>query len=79
MDIAERYGSLFRRRLISPECHIEFPRLLPRLMPESTRSTFCHTWAPNATQSAGVLFTRYASRPLMGVGLWVSGRAAVMA
>src|SRR5690606_29920197 len=44
-----------------PECHIEFPRLGPILIPDETTSTFFHRCIPIATQSAGVPFTRWAS------------------
>ena len=50
-----------------PECQIELPRLKPRLQPDSTRSTLPHRCAPSDTQSAGVPFTRYASKPAIGV------------
>jgi hypothetical protein len=41
-----------------PECQISFPRLLPRLTPERTRSTGPRRCIPKATQSAGVPRTR---------------------
>ena len=59
-----------------PECHIELPRLRPRLIPESTRSTCSQLLAPSATRSAGVPFTRYASNPSTGVRRSGSGRDA---
>src|SRR5690606_39028420 len=44
-----------------PECHIEFPRLGPMLIPDNTTWIWFFRCVPNATQSAGVPFTRYAS------------------
>ncbi len=62
-----------------PECHVELPRLNPRLQPDNTRSTLPHLWAPSATQSAGVPLTRNAVVPAIGVARYDNGRVAVMA